>query len=92
MRKTYYRGTPDQAMAIANDISKQWDDAKRKAKHTTLEESMQDLVNYVSTLEDLINNGTKSSLLDAEFEFAYIQEALDIVRFSVGRERQKLES
>ena len=91
MRKIYYRGTPEQAMSLANDTMRKWDEAKQKAKHSSLEDAMQDLVQNVSELEDLVNSDTKSSLLDAVFEFAYIEEQLDIVRFLVEKRREKLD-
>jgi delta 1-pyrroline-5-carboxylate dehydrogenase len=92
-RKTvYYRGTPEQAMSLANDTMRKWAEVKQKAKHTNLKDAMQDLVENVSQLEDLVTNSTEQSLLDAVYEFAYIEEQLDIVRFLVDKKREQLEN
>ena len=91
-KKMYYRGTPEQAMNLANDIMRRYDEAKRKSKHSSLEDAMQDLVNDISQLEDLVTNGTKQTLLDAVYKFAYIEEQFDIVRILVEKQRKKLEN
>ena len=92
MTKLSYRGTPEQAVNLVNEMRNKLADAKRKSKHTDLQDAMNDLVDYISNLQELINNGTKSSLLDACFEFAYIEEQLTIVRLLVEKERTKLEN
>ena len=87
MTKLSYRGTPEQALALVNIIHTKFADAKRKSKHTSLEDAMNDLVDDISNLQNLVTNGTKSSLLDACFEFAYIEEQLTIVRLLVEKQR-----
>ena len=91
-RKTvFYKGTSEQALALANDTMRKWDEAKRKSKHTNLQDAMQDLVSQVSDLEDLVNCESSDSLLDAIYQFAYIEEQLDIVRLLVNKKRDKLD-
>jgi len=91
-RKTVqYRGTPEQAMSLVNDMMRKRDEAKQKAKHSSLQDAMQDLVSQVSNLKDLVNRGSSDSLLDAIYEFAYIEEQLDIVRLLVNKKRNKLD-
>ena len=91
-RKTvFYKGTPEQALALANDTMRKWDEAKQKAKLSSLKDAMQDLVSQVSSLEDLVNRESSDSLLDAIYEFAYIEEQLDIVRHLVNKKREKLD-
>ena len=91
MRKIYYRGTTEQAMSLANDIMREYDDAKQKAKHSSLEDAMQDLVDNVSDLEDLVDSDTERSLLSAEYKFAYIEKQLDVVRILVEERRRQLD-
>jgi delta 1-pyrroline-5-carboxylate dehydrogenase len=90
-RKTvYYHGTPEQAMSLANDTMRKWAEVKQKAKHTNLKDAMQELVDNISNLQDLVTNSTEQSLLDAVFEFAYIEEQLDIVSHLVNEKRDWL--
>lgn len=89
-RKTVqYRGTPEQAMSLMNDIVRKRDEAKQKAKHSSLQDAMQDLVSQVSNLEDLVTQKSSDSLLDAIYQFAYIEEQLDIVRILVNKKYEK---
>jgi hypothetical protein len=53
---------------------------------------MTDLVDMVSNLQNLVSHQDKSSLLDAVFEFAYIEEQLTNVRLLVEKQRTKLEN
>jgi hypothetical protein len=92
MTKLSYCGTPDQAISLVNEMRNKFADAKRKSKHTDLEDAMNDLVSMISELQNLVTNGTEQSLLDACFEFAYIEEQLTIVRLLVEKQRKKLEN
>jgi hypothetical protein len=91
MTKLSYRGTPEQAISLVNEMRNKFADAKRKSKHTDLEDAMNDLVSMISELQDLISYDTKSTLLDACFQFAYIEEQLAIVSLLVTKQRKKLE-
>jgi hypothetical protein len=91
MTKLSYSGTPDQAFLLVNEMRSKLADAKRKSKHTDLPDAMNDLVDMVSNLQNLVSYDSKSSLLDAAFEFAYIEEQLTIVRLLVEKQRTKLE-
>jgi nucleosome binding factor SPN SPT16 subunit len=92
MTKLSYRGTPEQAVSLVNEMRNKLADAKRKSKHSSLEDAMNDLVDDISNLQYLVTNGTKQSLLDACFEFAYIEEQLTIVRLLVEKQRTKMEN
>jgi arginine deiminase len=92
MTKNSYRGTPEQAVQLVNEMRNKQAELVAKSKHSSLEDAMQDLVNDISQLQDLVTNGTKQSLLDACFEFAYIEEQLTIVRILVEKQRKKLEN
>jgi hypothetical protein len=92
MAKLSYRGTPEQAVSLVNQMRNKQAEAVAKSKHTNLEDAMQDLVNDISNLENLVTNGTKDSLLDACYEFAYIEEQLTIVRLLAEKQRKKLEN
>jgi hypothetical protein len=92
MTKLSYRGTPEQAVNLVNEMRNKLADAKRKSKHSSLEDAMNDLVDMISNLQDLVSHDSKSSLLDAAFEFAYIEEQLTIVRLLVEKQRTKLEN
>lgn len=61
-------------------------------KRLSLEDAMNDLVDDISNLQDLITRGSKSSLLDACFEFAYIEEKLTTVRLLVEKQRTKMDN
>ena len=87
MTKLSYRGTPEQAVSLVNEMRNKLADAKRKSKHTDLQDAMNDLVDYISNLQYLVTNGTEQSLLDACYEFAYIEEQLTIVRLLVEKQR-----
>lgn len=91
-KTTFYRGTPEQAFELANDIMRKHHEVKEKVKHTDLKDAIQDLVENVSQLEDLIGYDTKSTLLDAVYEFAYIEEQLEIVRLLVEKRRKQLDN
>jgi nucleosome binding factor SPN SPT16 subunit len=90
MTKLSYRGTPEQAVSLVNDMRNKLADAKRKSKHTNLQDAMNDLVDDISVLQNLVTNDTKASLLDACFQFAYIEEQLTIVRLLVEKKRNWL--
>jgi hypothetical protein len=90
-KTTSYRGTPEQAVSLVNEMRNKHLEAIEKSKHTDLEDAMNDLVGNISELQDLIRYDTKSTLLDACYEFAYIEEQLTIVRLLVEKRRAKLE-
>ena len=91
MTKLSYRGTPEQAVSLVNEMRNKLADATRKSKHTDLEDAMNDLVDMVSNLQNLVSYDTQATLLDACFEFAYIEEQVTIVRLLVEKRRTKLE-
>jgi hypothetical protein len=64
----------------------------KKSTHANLQDAMTELVDMVSNLQNLVSYDNKSSLLDAAFEFAYIEEQLTNVRLLVEKQRKKLEN
>jgi hypothetical protein len=92
MTKLSYSGTPEQAVNLVNEMRNKLADAKRKSKHTDLPDAMNDLVDMISNLQNLVSYDTQATLLDACFEFAYIEEQLTIVRLLVEKQRKKLEN
>jgi len=88
----FYKGTPEQAMALAEQISRDWAETKTKAEEFRgVKDAMENLLNDIDTLEQTLRYPDRSKLLDAVFMFSTIEEALDIVRIKVNQAREGIE-
>jgi hypothetical protein len=80
----FYQGTPEQALAYAEDISRKFNEHKVESeKYETIDDAMTNLVSEIDSLENTLRYQSRDNLLEAIYQFAYIQQALEIVRIKV---------
>jgi hypothetical protein len=86
-----YKGTPDQAMALAERTMRDWHEAKVEAQnYKTLKSAVDNLQGLVDSLAYTLRYPSESNLLDAVFEFSSIEQALEIVRIKVEEARERI--
>jgi hypothetical protein len=86
-----YKGTPDQAMALAERTMRDWHEAKVEAQnYKTLRSAVDNLQELVDSLAYTLRYPSESNLLDAVFEFSTIEQALEIVRIKVDQARDRI--
>jgi hypothetical protein len=86
-----YKGTPDQAMALAERTMRDWHEAKVEAQnYKTLQSAVDNLQELVDSLAYTLRYPSESNLLDAVFEFSTIEQALEIVRIKVDQARERI--
>ncbi len=86
-----YKGTPDQAMALAERTVRDWHEAKVEAQnYKTLRSAVDNLQELVDSLAYTLRYPSESNLLDAVFEFSTIEQALEIVRIKVDQARDRI--
>jgi hypothetical protein len=85
----FYKGTPEQAMSLAERISRDWAETKAKAEEFRgVKDAMENLLGEIDSLDSVLRYSSKTGLLDAVFMFSTIEEALDIVRIKVEQARE----
>jgi len=91
MTNKFYKGTPDQAMVLAEGIMRDWHEAKVEAQnYKTLKSAVDNLQELVDSLAYTLQYPDDSNLLNALFEFSTIEQALDIVRIKVDQARERI--
>ena len=91
MTSKLYKGTPDQAMALAERTMRDWHEAKVEAQNfKTLKSAVDNLQELVDSLAYTLRYPSESNLLDAVFEFSSIEQALEIVRIKVDQARERI--
>ncbi len=87
----FYKGTPTQAMALAERTMRDWHEAKVEAQNfKTLKSAVENLQELVDSLAYTLEYPDDSNLLNALFEFSTIEQALDIVRIKVDQARERI--
>lgn len=82
----FYKGTSEQAMALANHNAMRWaETVKESKKYSNIKEAMENLLGEIDSLEQTLRYPDRSRLLDAIYMFSTIEEALDIVRIKVDK-------
>lgn len=80
----FYQGTPEQALAYAEDICRRFNEHKVASEnYATIDDAITNLVGEIDNLANTLRYQSRDNWLDAIFQFAHIQQALDIVRIKV---------
>jgi hypothetical protein len=86
----FYQGTPEQALAYAEDICRRSNKVKvASEKYETVDDAITNLVSEVdyliNTLRYQEDRYNRKDLLNAIYQFAQLEQALEIVRIKVDQ-------
>jgi hypothetical protein len=82
----FYQGTPEQALAYAEDICRRSNTVKVESKkYATVDDAMTNFVSEVDHLTNTLRYHDRKDLLNAIYQFAQLEQALEIVRIKVDQ-------